>query len=131
VADGDRTLSVPIWYRYDPVVGVSVITAGGSRKARAVRRAGRFSLTVQTESVPYVYVTVEGPLVEDRPADAEHDLRPMAVRYLGDDAGNHYTEAWRTFGVGDVVLVMRPERWLGHDTSSEFDELGIGQVSGL
>ena len=130
VADGDRALAVPIWYRYDPDVGVSVITGGGSRKAAAVRRAGRYSVTVQTESVPYVYVSVEGPLVEDRPAEADRDLRPMAVRYLGNDVGDHYTEGWRTFGVEDVVLVMRPERWLGHDTAGEFDDLGISSEGG-
>ena len=130
VVDGDQTLSVPIWYSYDPDVGVSVITGGRSRKAQAVRRAGRYSLTVQTESVPYVYVSAEGPLVEDRPAEAEGDLRPMAVRYLGDEAGNHYTEAWRSFGAEDVVLVMRPERWLSHDTAREFEELGITSEGG-
>jgi nitroimidazol reductase NimA-like FMN-containing flavoprotein (pyridoxamine 5'-phosphate oxidase superfamily) len=130
VADGERSLAVPIWYRYDPDVGVSVITGGGSRKARAVRGARRFSLTVQTEAVPYRYVSVEGALVEDRPAEIERDLRPMAVRYLGDEAGNRYAEAWRTFGVEDVVLVMRPDEWLSHDTTGEFEQLGITAAGG-
>ena len=114
------TLAVPIWYTYSSAVGVSVITSRKSRKGVAIEAAGRFTLVAQTEDVPYRYVSVEGPVVEIRRCELERDLRPMAVRYLGERAGAAY--ASRLHGAGtndDHVFVMRPQRWLAADFTSE------------
>ena len=82
--DGRPPLSVPIWYDYTPGVGVWVITADTSLKAKHLQAAGRFTLVAQSEEPPaYRYVSVEGPIVETRPADLDADLRPMARRYFG------------------------------------------------
>lgn len=56
-----RTLAVPVWYSYQPGGLVTVLTSRRSRKAGAIRAAGRFGLCAQDGNPPYRYVTVEGP----------------------------------------------------------------------
>ncbi len=105
------TLTVPIWYRYSPEEGVTVITSPTSRKGRAIEASGRFSLVAQRESPPYKYVSVEGPVVETLPCDLEAHLRPMAVRYLGEEVGNRYAEGWARQSDSSLVYRMQPEHW--------------------
>jgi uncharacterized protein len=122
VADPDPSrgsLTVPIWYEYSPTDGVSVITSPDSRKGKAIEATGRFSLVAQQESVPYMYVSVEGPVVETIPCDLDEHLRPMAVRYLGEKAGTAYAEGWAASPAIDVVHRMSPERWFSFDYSDE------------
>jgi nitroimidazol reductase NimA-like FMN-containing flavoprotein (pyridoxamine 5'-phosphate oxidase superfamily) len=107
---GAPPLSVPIWYDYDPAIGVWILTSKSSAKGRALEAAGRFTLVAQDEKPPaYRYVSVEGRIVETRPADREKDSRPMARRYFGQELGDQYTDQ----GASDesFVYVMRPERW--------------------
>src|SRR5688572_12195220 len=73
--EGRGPLTVPIWYSYEPGGELRVVTARTSQKARLVQRAGRFSLCAQTETPPYKYVSVEGPVVAIEPADLERDRR--------------------------------------------------------
>lgn len=107
-------LTVPIWYDYAPDVGVWVITGEESRKGRLLRAAGRFSLCVQTESPPYKYVSVEGPIASIGPSGREEHLRPMARRYLGDEQGDAYV-AGSGNEEGSILVTMKPERWLTVD----------------
>jgi hypothetical protein len=60
-----RTLAVPVWYGYRPGGLVTVLTGRESRKARAIRAAGRFSLCAQDQRPPYRYVSVEGPVLSE------------------------------------------------------------------
>jgi len=107
-------LTVPVWYAYDRGE-LRVVTARTSRKAELLARAGRFSLCVQTETRPYQYVSVEGPVVSIEHADVDRDFRPLARRYLGPQAGDHYIEATRSEHGDNVLVRMRPERWLTVD----------------
>ena len=75
--DGRGPLTVPIWYSYEPGGEVRVVTGGTSRKAQLLRTARRFSLCAQTETSPYKYVSVEGPIVAIEPANLERDRRPV------------------------------------------------------
>jgi nitroimidazol reductase NimA-like FMN-containing flavoprotein (pyridoxamine 5'-phosphate oxidase superfamily) len=112
--EGRGPLTVPIWYSYEPGGELRVVTARTSRKAHLLQRAGRFSLCAQTETPPYKYVSVEGPVAAIEPADLERDRRPLARRYLGAERGDRYIESTRDF-VGNVLVRMRPERWLTVD----------------
>lgn len=104
-------LSVPIWYDYKPEVGVWVITGGESAKGRALQAAGRFTLVAQVETPPaYKYVSVEGPVIDTRPADREADTRPMAHRYFGKELGDMYI-AGQPEEEESLLFTMRPERW--------------------
>ena len=108
--EGQSPLAVPIWYDFTPDVGVWVITGAESQKGRLLQKAGRFSLVAQTEAPPnYQYVSVEGPIIETRPADLEKDTRPMAHRYFGAKLGDLYVSG--TPQDGQLVFTMRPERW--------------------
>jgi len=113
--DGRGPLTVPIWYSYEPGGEVRVVTGGTSRKAQLLRTAHRFSLCAQTETPPYKYVSVEGPIVAIEPANLERDRRPLAHRYFGVRAGDRYIERTRAETVENVLVRMRPERWLTVD----------------
>jgi nitroimidazol reductase NimA-like FMN-containing flavoprotein (pyridoxamine 5'-phosphate oxidase superfamily) len=116
---GYGPLGVPIWYSYEPGGEVRIITGRTSRKGKLLERAGRFSLCVQTETLPYKYVSVEGPIVAVEAADLERDRRPLARRYLGADLGDRYIESTRDV-VGNVLIRMRPERWLTVDYAKQY-----------
>jgi len=113
--DGRGPLTVPIWYSYEPGGEVRVVTGETSRKAQLLRTARRFSLCAQTEAPPYKYVSVEGPIVAIEPANLERDRRPLAHRYFGVQAGDRYIERTRAETVENVLVRMRPERWLTVD----------------
>ena len=107
---GRAPLAVPIWYDYDPAIGVWVITGKDSEKGRALAAAGRFALCAQTEAPPlYRYVSIEGPVTSVRPARLDEDLRAMAHRYFGRELGDRYVES--SADGNSLVFTMRPERW--------------------
>ncbi len=122
IAEKDRrTLTTPIWYGYEPGGELWILTGRNSRKGRLLQEAGRFSLVAQTETPPYKYVSVEGPITSIEKPDLERDERPMAHRYLGSEFGDSYIEATRGDGEVDNILVkMRPQRWLTTDYSKQF-----------
>ena len=109
-----RTLAVPVWYSYQPGGLVTVLTGRRSRKAGAIRAAGRFALCVQDDRPPYRYVTVEGPVVSEEELDPAERLA-MARRYLGADGGDRYVTGNPDPGRENVAFRMRPERWLSQD----------------
>jgi hypothetical protein len=88
---GRGPLTVPIWYGYEPGGDLWIVTERDSRKGRL-------------------------------PSDVERDVRPLAHRYLGAEFGDRYIES--TGGADDrgnnVLVKMRPERWLTTDYSKEF-----------
>ncbi|MBW2281883.1 MAG: pyridoxamine 5'-phosphate oxidase family protein [Deltaproteobacteria bacterium] len=110
---GRGPLAVPIWYDYDPAVGIWVITSPDSRKGRLLQAAGRYSICAQVETGLYKYVSVEGPIASTREADLEKDLRPMARRYFGQEMGDQYVAA--SGPDRGLVYTMQPERWLTVD----------------
>lgn len=115
IPDGDTgPLTVPVWYDYRPGGGpLWFLTGPQSRKGRLLRPGTRVSLCAQTESAPYRYVSVEGPVTAIDPVNDE--LLPMAVRYLGETAGRAYAQ--QSDGEDSVVVRVRPERWLALDYS--------------
>jgi nitroimidazol reductase NimA-like FMN-containing flavoprotein (pyridoxamine 5'-phosphate oxidase superfamily) len=120
IAEDNRgPLTVPVWYAYEPGGELRVATGKNSRKGRLLAHAGRFSLCVQTETPPYRYVSVEGPITAIKAADLERDLRPMAHRYLGAAEGDRFIERTREAHADSIVIRMRPERWLTADYAKE------------
>jgi PPOX class probable F420-dependent enzyme len=113
VASGDATgpLTIPVWYTYRPGGTVNVSTGKDTRKARAIRSAGRFSLCAQDERPPYKYVTVEGPATSQDATDAER--LELARRYLGAEGGDAFLAA--NPSDNQVMIRMTPEHWLSVD----------------
>ena len=122
IPDGERgPLTCPVWYAYQPGGEIVLVTGRASRKAAALRSAQRVSFVVQTEQIPYRYVSVEGPVSGLQDADLDKDVRPIAHRYLGTEAGDGYLKATRgDRAEGDIVVRIRPERWLTVDYSKRF-----------
>src|SRR5262245_52712019 len=118
---GRGPLAVPIWYGYEPGGELWIVTERESCKGRLLRVGARVSLCAQSEEPPYRYVSLEGPVVSIAPSEVERDERLLAHRYLGRELGNRYIEA--TGGAaargGNVLVRVRPERWLTTDYSKE------------
>lgn len=118
ISQQDRgPLTAPVWYWYDPGGNVWFETQPNSLKGKLLHIGKRISLCVQDENPPYAYVSVEGPIIEIADDDNELHSIPMAIRYLGDQAGREYIASlpsaeWKRY-------IMQPERWLTLRGSSE------------
>ncbi len=106
-------LTVPVWYDYEPGGNLWFITGRTSRKGALLAEGARVSLCAQTESAPYQYVSVEGPVSEIREANGTGELRAMARRYLGPERGDQYAEA--NSSGESILVVVTPQRWLTID----------------
>ncbi|THA24395.1 pyridoxamine 5'-phosphate oxidase family protein [Streptomyces sp. RKND-216] len=111
---GRAPLTLPIWYHYEPGGELWVLTGRDSRKHVAIAKAGRFSLMAERVDPTVRYVSVEGPVTATEPGTVAH-LREMSARYLPAEVLEPYVEmASREHGE-QVVIRMRPERWLSAD----------------
>jgi len=122
LADGDRgPLTSPVWYIYEEGGDIVFCTREETRKARLLAEGTRVSFLAQIEGdiakgILPKYVSVEGPVVKLAPADLDRDVRPIAHRYLGREVGDGYLKATRDDeATGELVVHIRPERWLTRD----------------
>jgi PPOX class probable F420-dependent enzyme len=112
---GRGPLTAPVWYDYTAQDELVFFIHASSRKGRLLAVGTRISLCAQTETPPYQYVSVEGPVTTITGHDVERDLRTLARRYLGELGGDEYVNS---VDLSDIVLVrVRPERWLSVDFS--------------
>ena len=120
--EGQGPLTCPVWYQYEPGGEIVVVTPADSRKAKLLRPGARVSFCVQQEEMPPKYVSVEGTVLSLDPADIDADVRPLTHRYLGKEVGDNYVDATRTGDQAqdEVVIRIRPERWLSADFSKRF-----------
>ncbi len=109
---GAGPLTVPIWYDYTPGGELWVITGKNSRKGKLIETGTRLSLAAQTETPPYVYVSVEGVVSGIEATDAE-TLKAMAVRYLGEEQGQAYAAGSSLDG--QITVRITPQNWLAVD----------------
>jgi PPOX class probable F420-dependent enzyme len=107
-------LVVPVWYMYEPGGELWFVMDNNSVKGHLLQKSMRFSFCVQSESLPYKYVSVEGTATVT-PADKELHTRPLAHRYLGIKGGDKYVEGDDD---SDSIRVSTvPERWFTVDYS--------------
>lgn len=113
---GRGPVTVPVWYQYEAGGDVCFVTGGASKKAKVLKEVSRASFCVQTETAPYSYVSIEGPVATSTPDYARH-IEEMAVRYLGPELGAAYLAGTHPDGtMGDSVLVtITPKRWWSID----------------
>jgi PPOX class probable F420-dependent enzyme len=104
---GAAPLVAPVWYSYQPGGDVVFVFESTSEKIKLVEAAGQASLCVQSETMPYKYVTVEGSAVV---GDVDDEMeRSLAHRYLGPEIGDLYLQA-----IADTVsrvVRLTPTRW--------------------
>src|ERR1700712_2930380 len=88
---GAAPLAAPVWCSYEQGGDVVFVFESASEKLRLIEATGEASLCVQVETVPYKYVTVEGPAVV---GDVDDEVeRSLAHRYLGPEIGDMYLSA--------------------------------------
>ena len=118
---GRAPLTVPVWYAYEPGGEIRFITGPNSRKGRLLKKTARASLCVQTETVPYKYVSVEGPATVGPVENFERDVRGIAHRYLGPELGEVYLTATaeERKKSGSVLVTIRPQRWYTVDYNKQ------------
>jgi nitroimidazol reductase NimA-like FMN-containing flavoprotein (pyridoxamine 5'-phosphate oxidase superfamily) len=113
---GRGPCAIPVWYAYEDGV-VVVQTDAASLKHRLLEAAGRATLTVQTETAPYQYASVEGPVtLTHEPGDT----LALATRYLGPELGRWYAENNAHPDADTVVVRLAPEHWRTFDYNKLF-----------
>jgi Pyridoxamine 5'-phosphate oxidase len=110
-------VTVPIWYQYAPGGEVWVLTSVGSRKARLIEAAGRFSLMVERLEPTVRYVSVEGPVTRTTPGTDELWWE-ITSRYLPPEKVTPYLEFAKAELGEQVAIYLRPQRWLSADLGS-------------
>jgi len=127
LADGAKgPLAAPIWYAYEPGGELWLVTGRDSRKGRLLARGRRIGFVVQSETPPYQYVSVEGPVVTVEACTDDAAERRLAHRYLGREAGDAYvaSTAGRREAEPNILVRIRPERWLSVDYRKAFAQAG-------
>jgi nitroimidazol reductase NimA-like FMN-containing flavoprotein (pyridoxamine 5'-phosphate oxidase superfamily) len=116
-------LLAPIWYAYEPEIGIRINIGDTSAKAKRLRAEGRASmLVVEAIKGRYRSVLVEGS-VSLRPlgGDTEAAMLAMSSRYLGPVGGQRYTENFMRqladddfpdiHGDSELVVTITPAAW--------------------
>jgi hypothetical protein len=111
---GRGPLTVPIWYQYVPGGEVWVLTEAASRKAGLIEAAGCFTLMVERVAPTTRYVSVEGPVTRTIP-EADELLLEITQRYLPPEKVPAYLALAKAEFGEQVVIYMRPRRWLSSD----------------
>ena len=111
--EGSAPLTVPVWHEYSPGGEVWLITGQQSLKGQLLEVGTPVALVAQTEDTPYKYVSVEGRVRKIEPTNNESDLKPMAIRYLGEQKGIAYAAG--SIEVASIRVSMQPERWFTVD----------------
>ena len=111
---GRGPFTLPIWYQYAPGGEAWVLTEAGSRKARLIEAAGRFTLMVDRTTPTVRYVSVEGPATRTVPG-TEEMLREISERYLPPEKVPAYIEFAHAELGEQVAIYLRPQRWLTAD----------------
>jgi Pyridoxamine 5'-phosphate oxidase len=106
--------TIPIWYQYAPGGEAWVLTSAGSRKARLIEAAGRFTLMVERTTPTERYVSVEGPVTRTVPGTDEM-LLEISERYLAPEKVPAYIKFVQAELGEQVAIYLRPQRWLTAD----------------
>ena len=111
--EGAAPLTVPVWYDYSPGDEVWLITGQESLKGQLLKVGTPVALVAQTEDTPYKYVSVEGRVTKIEPTSNESDLKPMAIRYLGEQKGIAYAAGSNE--IASIRISILPQRWFTVD----------------
>jgi nitroimidazol reductase NimA-like FMN-containing flavoprotein (pyridoxamine 5'-phosphate oxidase superfamily) len=116
-------LLAPIWYAYDPAIGVQINMGATSAKAKRLRAEGRASmLVVEADRGTYRSVLVEGPVtLRSLGPETEQAMLAMSSRYLGRVGGQRYTDAFMLklasndfpdgHGDSELVVTLSADSW--------------------
>ena len=116
-ADGSILLS-PVWHRWREG-GFEVVSSSDDVKARHLRRDPRANIVVCEQVRPYRGLELRGEarLLADGASEA---VAPIAVRYLGPEAGSRYAET----ALDDILIRLEPGVLRGWDFADDWPAEG-------
>ena len=104
---------LPVWFEQRDGE-LLIASPPGAYKCRSLRKTPRAALTVSTPERPYLIATAVGEASVERLPEQERIafVREIAVRYIGDEGGRRYIDAWIRGGhPGDGELIrIRPSK---------------------
>ena len=104
---------LPVWFEHRDG-DILIASPPGAYKCRSLRANPRAALTVSTTERPYLIATAVGDAAVEVLPERERIefVRAIAFRYLGEDAGTPYVDAWMRGGhPGDGDLIrIRPAK---------------------
>ncbi len=113
--DGSVLLS-PVWYEWADD-GFNVFVFDGDIKLTHLARDLRASVLVAEDKPPYRGIQLDAEARVSSPSDARDGTRRLAVRYLGEETGNKFADAYQSY---ETKLVrMEPGRTRIWDFSDE------------
>ena len=98
--------STPVWYQYESDNTLWFLASKGTQKSKLLKNDKAVSLVAQTESEPYQYVSIEGHISDISKGDMEKDLRPLAKRYLGEEAGNEFVASFEEWNSNRYTIAI-------------------------
>lgn len=119
--DGRPPAAVPVWYAYEPGGMLRFFTGsaeGKNRKTRLIERARALSFSVQHDTPPYRFVTIEGTVTDIEDTPAVDDILAIVSRYLPPDMVDDFVRSEFDQQEREKVLFrIRPDRWITGDFS--------------
>ncbi|GAA1712078.1 pyridoxamine 5'-phosphate oxidase family protein [Kribbella yunnanensis] len=119
---GRPPLASPVFYHYEPGGELTFFTntlGRKTRKADLLATANALSVTVQTEEMPYKYVTIEGAVVKSGPATPD-EMEKIAERYMPAEYAQGFVQnEFAHPESAPVLYTVEPKRWFSSDLSDE------------
>ena len=100
-----QTLLSPVWHEFTHG-GFTVITFAEDVKTKHLKRNPMASVLVAESKPPYQGIEIRGEAKVSRPSDAHETVRRLAIRYLGEAAGNEYADAFA--GIELAMIRLEP-----------------------
>jgi len=120
--DGRPPLASPVFYHYEPGGELTFFTntlGRKSRKADLLAGTDALTFTVQTEEMPYKYVTIEGAVVSSGPATPEQ-MAKIAERYMPAEYAQGFVQnEFAHPESAPILYTVQPKRWFSSDLSDE------------
>ena len=112
VREDGRPHVVPIWFVLD---GEKIIftTGESSVKAKNMRRDSRVSLSVDDQTPPYSFVTVEGNVsISENLDDMLYWATKIGERYMGEERAEAFGK--RNAVMGEILITVTPSKVLAY-----------------
>jgi len=112
VREDGRPHVVPIWYDLD---GDNVVFTTGEMtvKAKNMKRDPRVSLSVDDQTPPYSFVTIEGTVsFSNDPEELLHWATRIGGRYMGEDQAEAFGK--RNASEGEMLVTIKPTKVIAY-----------------
>ncbi len=112
VREDGRPHVTPVWYTLD---GENIVftTGGTSVKARNMKRDPRISISVDDQTPPYSFVTVEGTVSFSKdPEELLYWATEIGRRYMGDDQAEAFGR--RNASEGEILITIKPTKIIAY-----------------